>query len=423
MTAETALCIVLIALVPCVGAGLALVNAGLGRSRSAAHTLLACMLAIAAAAIAYFAIGFSWQGFAGAPAHVLTINGKPWNLLAAEPLFFRGLRWDGSVATLVVLLQVMSVGIAAIIPVGAGSDRWRLGAIAMSTVSLAVCTYPLFAHWVWAGGWLAQLGANYGLGRGYADAGGAGPIHMLGGLTALSMAWILGPRRGKVTPEGMPAAIPGHNAVLVLLGCVLAMIGWLGLNAAGAIVLNGVAAEQAPRIMINTFLAAAAAALASAATTRVRFGKSDASLTANGWVGGLVSVSAACAWMTPAEAVLVAAAAGVLVPLAVEFIEVHLGIDDPGGAISVHGVVGAWGVIAAGWFGPREPGQWIAQLTGLATLLGFVLPLTYGLNLLLNRVYRQRVAIEGERQGMDLYELGAGAYPDFVTHGDEFLQR
>ena len=424
-----ALCVVMILLVPFAGAGLALINTGLGRSRSAAHSMLASLCAVAVAALAYFICGFAWQGFAGRPAHVATIAGAGWNWIAAEPFFLRGLSLDASGPSLAAWLGIFSAGLAALIPLASGADRWRLGAICCSTAILAGWTYPLFAHWVWGGGWLAQLGVNFGLGHGFIDAGGAGAIQALGGLTALSMAWILGPRRGKYAPEGLPSAIPGHNAVLVLFGCALTLAGWTGLNAAGAILFTAAAPGQVVRIAINTILSASGAALAAAAITRIRFRKPDASLCANGWVAGLVASSAACPFLEPSAAALIGAIAGGLIVLAIEWFELRLTVDDPGGAISVHGVGGLWGVLAAGWFA-RFPNpaaddysQWLAQLVGALTLVGFVLPLTYGLNWLLDRIYRQRVAIEGERQGMDLFELGAGAYPEFFTHGEDFTQR
>ena len=158
-----------------------------------------------------------------------------WSWIAAEPFFMRRVQFDGSYSSLVALLQIFSVGLAALIPLGAGADRWRLGAICASTALLAGFTYPLFANWAWSGGWLAQLGANYGLGLGFVDAGGSSSIQVVGGLTALVLAWILGPRRGKYSAEGMPAAVPGHNAVLVIVGCLFATIGWCGLNSAGTI--------------------------------------------------------------------------------------------------------------------------------------------------------------------------------------------
>jgi len=190
---------------------------------------------------------------------------------------------------------------------------------------------------------------------------------------------------------------------------------------------------------VNTLLAAAAALLSAAVITRIRFGKPDASLSANGWIGGLVASSAACAFVAPAAAIIIGLVAGALVTFSVEWLELHLKVDDPGGSISVHAVGGIWGVLALGLFGrfggpvmnvesalrtpTNDTGQWLAQLVGVATLIGFVLPLTYGLNWVLNKIYPQRVAPDGERQGMDLYELGAGAYPEFITHTDDFTLR
>ncbi|MGD0840311.1 MAG: hypothetical protein ABSA32_04045 [Candidatus Acidiferrales bacterium] len=430
---STVLCIVLILLVPFAAAGLALINTGLGRSRSAAHAMLGSVLIVCVAAVVYFVCGFSWQGIAGGAAHTITISGNRWNLLAAQPWFLRGLKLDGSPASLQAWLGILSVAIAAMIPLGSGGDRWRLGACCASTALLAGITYPIFAHWVWGGGWLGQLGAFYGLGHGFQDAGGTATIQVVGGLTALSIAWILGPRRGKYALDGMPAAIPGHNVVYIIFGCVLALVGWCGLNAAGAILYAGVAAQSVVLIAVNTILAAASAMLATAIVTRIRFGKPDASLCANGWVGGLVASSAAAPFLPPAGAMLVGIGAGLVVPLAVEWLDVRFAVDDPSGAVSVHAVTGIWGLVALGLLarfpdaahaGASEaPGQWLAQLVGIATLVGFVLPLTYGLNWLLNRFIPQRVAPEGERQGLDLYELGAGAYPEFLTHSDEFLQR
>jgi len=420
---SAALCFLLILLVPLAVAGLALVNAGLGRSRSAAHVMLASLCVFGVAATVFVAIGFSWQGCAGGSAHLMTIGGKTWNWIAAEPFFLRGLPLDLSAESLIVLLQVFSVGLAAVIPLSAGSDRWRLGASCASSALLAGWTYPLFAHWVWGGGWLSQLGANSGLGKGLVDGGGASTIQAVGGLTALSVTWVLGPRRGKFSPAGIPAGIPGHSPVLALAGCLMAWAGWLGLNSAGAILFAGTNPSSVVLTVLNTTLCATAAGLTAAVVTRVRFGRPDASLSANGWMAGLVASSAAAAFLKPAIAILVGIVAGGLVLSAIDLLESRLAIDDPGGAISVHAVAGIWGLVAGSLFSVGGPdGQWLAQLAGITTLLGFVLPLTYGLNWLLDKVYRQRVDEEGEVQGMDLYELGAGAYPDFSTH-EEFPPR
>ena len=415
--AGTVLVLACLMLVPLAIAGIALINTGLGRSRSASHAMLTSLCAVSVAAAAYFVCGFAIQGFPGGPAHTIAAAGKQWNWIAAQPLFLRGLALDASPACLILWLQLLSVALAALIPLGAGLDRWRLGAASASTALLAGLVYPLFAHWVWGGGWLAQIG--------FVDAAGSAPVQAVGGLTALAMAWILGPRRGKYSSEGgLPAAIPGHNAVLVLFACFLVWTGWLGLNGAGAMLFGGAPVGALVRVGLNTTLSAAMAGLAAAAITRVRFGRPDASLCANGWIGGLAASSAGCLFFDPAVAALAGLVAGALVVFTVEWLDIYGEIDDPTGSISVHAIGGIWGVLALDFFARSGSAvQPLAQVAGVATLLGFVLPLAYSLNWLLDRVSPQRVAPEGERQGLDLHELGAGAYPEFVIHREDFLQR
>ena len=158
--------------------------------------------------------------------------------------------------------------------------------------------------------------------------------------------------------------------------------------------------------------------------TKTRFGRPDASLCANGWMAGLVASSAGAAFLNPASAIIVGIVAGALVLYSIDFLEARLNIDDPGGAISVHFIAGVWGTLAV-WMltSAGSRGQWLAQLAGIATLLGFVLPASYGLNWLVNHIFPQRINAEGELMGLDLYELGAGAYPEFMTHSDEFIPR
>jgi Amt family ammonium transporter len=411
---------VCILLVPLVGTGLALVNTGFGRSRSAAHSMLSAMCVFAVAVLVYLFVGFAFQGFIGRPAHLLSVGARQWNLLGAERFMMRGVAFDGSPLSLVACLQLFSVGIAAMIPLGAGSDRWRQGASCASTALLAGITYPVFAHWVWGGGWLAQLGGLAACGSGAIDAGGAGVIHAVGGLTALSITWILGPRHGKYQMSGM--AIPGHNMVMVLFGCLMTLVGWLGLDAAGAMLFAGAPPSSFALIAVNNLVAASTALLTALIVTGLRFGKPDASITANGFVIGLVSISGACSLVSPAAATAIGLVAGLLVPFSVEWLD-RLGFDDPSGSISVHAVGGLWGVIAVGVFVQARPGQWLAQLAMVSALLGFVLPLTYCLNLLLNRVYPQRIHTDGERQGLDMCELGAGAYPELTPVIKDYLYR
>lgn len=403
--------------------------------------MLASMCVTCVAALMYFACGFAWQSYVGGRSYSFVLAGKQWNGLGGVGLFFWGIAPGTGPAELTACMGMFSAGVAATIILGSGAGRWRLGAICASAALLAGWTYPLFAHWVWGGGWLAQLGVNCGLGQGFVDAGGSSSIQAVSGLTALSIAWILGPRGTKYTTDDMPAAIPGHNIVLAMSGCFLSWLGWLGLNVAGAVLYTQASVAAIPLIAMNTTLSAAAAALTAVALTRARFRKPDASLSINGWVGGLVASSAACPFLKPAGAVVVGLVAGTLVTLAVEWIETRLGVDDPGGAVAVHAVGGMWGVLAVGLVAPvsspvmnvasslplnlgnGSAGQWVAQLIGVATLLGLVLPMTYGLNWLLERICPMRVAPEDEQRGLDLSELGADAYPEFLTRTEDFRLR
>jgi ammonium transporter, Amt family len=393
------LCLVFILLVPFALAGLALINTGLGRSRSAAHAMASSLCVISVAVITYLVLGFSVEW---------------WPL----GLF---LRQQYVIGNPLVLLLPLSVALASIIPLGGAADRWRLGSVCASTFVLAGLTYPLFSKFA-RHTFLALLDRKFGLAQPFVDAGGSGAIQVTGGLTALSIVWLVGSRRGKYSDQGLPAAIPAHNAVFVLFGCMLAWVGWLGLNSAGAMLYTAMPPEKSVLVVLNTTLSACAAALTSAAVTRIRFRKPDASLIANGWMAGLVASSAGCATLKPATAVITGLVAGALVVFSVEFLEFRLKVDDPCGSVSVHAVCGIWGLLAAGIFSDVS-GQFMAQLVGVATLLGLVFPMTYFLNWLLNRFIPYRVSIDGERQGLDLHELGADAYPEFVVHTDEFLQR
>jgi Amt family ammonium transporter len=273
---------------------------------------------------------------------------------------------------------------------------------------------------------LAQLGANFGI-SGFVDAGGAGVVQVVGGLMAVSVVWIAGPRRGKFADDGIPAAIPGHNIVQVLFGCILALVGWIGLDSASSILFYGAGPERVVWIVINAMLSASAGCLAALVVTRARYRKPDASISANGWIAGLVAGSAACAFVSPVAAIDTGIVAGVLVTYMIEIAELRLQADDPGGAVSVHAGAGLWGLIAVGIFGHfadgTRAGHLMAQLAGVAALLGFMLPLIFGANLLLNHFMPYRVDNDGDWQGMDIRELGAGAYPEFVVHADEFVPR
>ncbi len=418
---DAALCVALIALLPLAPAGLALVNAGLGRSRSAAQSLLGSLCLVAVAAIAYCVFGCCLDGFAGGVNHSLHIGGTVWNWAGGSAPFFLGVHWADGPTACRAAFQLIAVTLLVLIPWGSGADRWRLSAACGSTVLLAGVVYPLFAHWVWEGGWLAQIGSTFHLGAGFADPGGAATIQTVGGLAALAAVWILGPRRGKFPRGGPPAVIPAHHIAYVLFGSFVALVGWLALNLLGAILFAGITGGAPALVEVNTFLCASGALMGALLVTRIRFGKPDASLCANGWIGGLVASSAVAALVSPPAALLVGVVAGAILPPAIELLELRCGIDDPSGGIVVHGLSGIWGLLAAGFLGHGAPGQMIAQLVGVATLPGLVLPAIYLLDWCLNKVIRFRTDPQGERLGMDLYELGAGAYPEFVMHSDEFI--
>ena len=417
-----ALALALLLMAPLAIAGVALINTGLGRSRSAAQALLGNLAIVAVTAIVFALIGATvagnLPGTPGSEGHILHVAGKPWNWLGAGPFLLSGLAAAPAQAQLALLFEFLAVAMAALIPWGSGADRFRLTAGCAAAAVMAAIVFPLLAHWVWAGGWLSQLGVNFSLGAGFLDPGGAATVHMFGGLSALAVIWIAGPRKGKFPKEGLATALPGHNAVYILFGCMIALVGWLGWNLAGALVWLHAPLSALPVTAINTVLAASAALAATFVVTRVRFGKPDASLCANAWLAGLVASSACAALVTPGVALAVGFVAGIATPLLVELLELAVSIDDPSGAITVHAAGGLLGLLAAGIFAPQQ-GQLVAQLVGIATLLVLVLPLVYLLFWILNRVHPFRADPDGERIGMDLHELGGGAYPEFVIHRDE----
>ncbi len=416
-------CFLLTLLIPFTWAGLALITAGLNRSRSASHAILSTLAAGSIAMIAFLICGCSIMGIGGTSAS-LHIAGMTWDVIGRAPFFLRGFIFNSSTAPLALLFLLFSVALSAIIPVATGAERWRLSAIATSTAIFSALVFPLIAHWVW-GGWLAQLGTMFGLGTGLIDPGGSSCIHITGALAALSIAWILGPRQGKYNSDGIPNAMPGHNSVAIIFGSILAMIGWIGLNGAGAILFSAVEIPQLVLIAVNTVLCAGSSGLVVLLITKFRFGRPDASLTANGFTCGLVASSAVAPFLQPWQSIVVGIIAGALVLVAIEIVEIRMKIDDPAASISVHGIGGIWGVLAVGILGSTNSGsgQFLAQLLGVATLLGVALPVIFAIHWLLNLILPQRVTQEGERQGMDLFELGAGAYPEFAVHLDDFMQR
>lgn len=306
-----ALTLALLLVAPLAIAGVALINAGLGRSRSAAQALLGNLALVAIAAIVFALVGASFAGTLGNSAVVIHAGGTTWSVLGQGPFLLRDLNRAAPQAQLALLFEFLAVAMVALLPWGSGADRWRLAGGCASAAVLAGIVFPLAAHWIWNGGWLARLGLNFGLGAGFLDAGGAGTVHVIGGVSALAVVWLAGPRRGKFPKEGLSTAMPGHNAAYVLFGCLIALVGWLAWNVAGALVWMHSPLTDLPGTAIDTLLSASGALAATFLVTRFRFGKPDASLCANGWLAGLVASSACAAIVSPGAALFVGAVAGI----------------------------------------------------------------------------------------------------------------
>ena len=390
-------------LAPLAGAGLAMMNSGLGRSRSAAHTLLSSLLLLGVGAIAFLVCGAAFLGGWGSVA-----GGKVWSWLGMSGFFLHGVVWDASPQTgLIILHGMICASLVALIPFGAGSDRWRLGSALTIGGLLAAIVFPVFGHWAWSPrGWLASVG--------FLDIGAS--VHVIGGMTALALVWMMGARHAKYNESGIPAAVPGHDAVLVVSGAFVALIGWMGLNCAGSILYSKTSLEHLVPVVLNTILCAAGGGVAVAVLTKSRYGRPDSSLCINGWTSGLVASSAVAAFVHPMAAPLIGLVAGVVTVFAIELMDVHLAFDDPGGTVAVHFLGGTWGLLASGMF---SGANWVAQLAGVATLIGFVFPLVFAIVWASSLVIPLRTSPEGDRHGMDLHELGAGAYPEFMMHHNE----
>ena len=228
------------------------------------------------------------------------------------------------------LFQMVFMDTALTIVTGTAAERWKYSAFIISSFFMGAFTYPLFANWAWGGGWLATLGSSYGLGHGYADFAGSGVVHAVGGITALAMAIIIGPRIGKFTRDGKPNAIPGHDIVIVLLGCFILAFGWFGFNPGSTL---GAAANGNLRISsvaVNTMLAGMAGSFGAMYYMWMRYGKPDASMTGNGLLAGLVAITAPSGFVNPMASVIIGLIAGVLCALSVEFVERVLKLDDRG---------------------------------------------------------------------------------------------
>ncbi|MGA7156196.1 MAG: ammonium transporter [Acidobacteriaceae bacterium] len=427
-------------------AGFAMVEAGLCRVKNANHTYMMNFTVYACGLFAYWIIGFAIQmgGAAGngnlgglaslSGEHLLTLFGIHWGLWGMRGMFLSGHTYDVGVMV-IFLFEMVFMDTALTIVTGAAAERWKFLTFCVSSVLMGAFTYPLFGNWAWGGGWLSALGSNIGLGHGYCDFAGSGVVHAVGGLTALAVALIIGPRIGKFNRDGSSNAIMGHDISAVLVGCFILAFGWFGFNPGSTLGASAAGNLRISTIAVDTMLAGCTGTFASILWMWITKGKPDASMAGNGLLAGLVAITAPSGFVNTVSAAIIGFVAGVLVCWSVAFVENKMKVDDPVGAISVHGTCGLWGVLSVGLFADGKSnygGAWngvngsvtglfygdssqlVAQLIGIATLIGFVFTFSFLLNWILDIVLGQRVSAETEIEGLDIPEMGALGYPEFV---------
>jgi ammonium transporter, Amt family len=423
-------------------AGFALAETGFTRAKNAAHTMAMNFMCYPLGMLGFWICGFAlMMGGVGAvsalggtgpltSAFSINIAGHTLNIFGTKGLFLRGDSYDVGVFTLFMFAMVF-MDTAVTIPTGALAERWKWGSFVVYCFFMSMFAYPIFGNWVWGGGWLSQLGTQFGLGHGHVDFAGSSVVHMVGGVAALAGAIVLGPRIGKYGKDGKVNAIPGHHMPMAILGVFILAFGWFGFNAGSSLAGTDLRISV---IAVNTMLASAAGAFSSMLVAKKWFGKPDLGLMANGMLAGLVAITAPCAFVTSFGAVVIGLIAGVVLVGSVYFVEHKLKIDDPVGAISVHGVNGAWGVLSVGLFADGSYGaglngvatpviglfygggfsQLIAESIGTVTCFIFVFASFYIYFKVADKILGNRVSAEEEIEGLDLGEVGVLAYPDFT---------
>jgi ammonium transporter, Amt family len=449
-------------------AGFASVETGLCRAKNSAHTMAMNMMIYPLGCFAFYVYGFAlgWGNWWNGPVPPgwypslgpgLSILNHGWGLGgdASTSVFKYGIigtkGWclsgieDVSVLAL-FFFQMVFFDTTATIPTGAMAERWSWKNFCLYGLWVAV-PYCIYANWVWGGGWLAQAGINWKLGHGAVDFAGSGVVHAMGGMIGLAGAIVIGPRIGKYGPDGKPRAFPGHNLPLAILGTFILAFGWFGFNPGST--LSGTDLRISA-IVVNTLLASATGAMATMFFLMGTGKKPDPSMMLNGMLAGLVAITAPCAFVDTWGACVIGAVAGVLVVLSVNIFD-RIGVDDPVGAISVHGANGLWGVISVGIFATGKYGagwnnvvreaydsngatdgvitdgvrgilygdasQLLAQLLDAATVALFGFVVAFVLFKISNAITPIRVSRETEIVGLDGPEMGAHGYPDFALVG------
>ncbi len=378
-------------------AGFALVETGFTRAKNAINIMMKNLMDFAMGSLAYWAIGFGlmfgisksgWIGTSGFFLSDFKIGGDPWVLAF----------W---------MFQVVFAATAATIVSGAMAERTKFSGYLVYSVFVSALIYPIFGSWAWGGlfhggGWLEKLG--------FIDFAGSTVVHSVGGWAALAGAIILGPRLGKYTKDGGIKPILGHNIPLAALGVFILWLGWFGFNPGSTTTAN----TDIAMIFVNTNLAAAAGCVLAMFTSWIRFGKPDIGMSLNGALAGLVAITAGCANVTPLSSVIIGAIAGIIVVFSVVFFD-RIKVDDPVGAVSVHGVNGAWGTLAAGLFNiGGTSGKIIGvQVLGIATCFVWTFLTAFVLFKIIDKTMGLRVTPQEEAEGLDFGEHGGNAYPDF----------
>jgi Amt family ammonium transporter len=443
-------------------AGFALLTCGLVRKKNAGHLMMLNFAAYVFAFLAYWAVGFAfqWGGVGGTPLAPSNIGGTPtlnsflvshptWGgIIGGKGFFLTGPAYDASVNTL-MLFEVVFMETAGYIIVGAICERITFGAFLMCELFMGAILYPIFGCWTWGGGWMSQLGTTAGLGHGYCDFAGSTVVHGIGGWAAMALAIILGPRLGKFDKNGKPRAFPAHNIVFVVTGTFILLFGWMGFNPGSTLAATDL---RISGIAVNTNLAACAGSAAALVIWYFMFGKPDVSMACNGMLAGLVAITAPCAFVDPTSSIIIGLLAGTLVCFGVLFNERVLKIDDPCGAISVHGYCGTLGGIALGLFADGSYGvgwngshlykladgslkylatapkdaveqgvtglfhgsssQFTVQLLGAGINIVWAFGVTFIVFKIINAIKSMRVSAEVETEGLDVPEFGGLAYPE-----------
>ncbi|HEX3697020.1 MAG TPA: ammonium transporter [Polyangia bacterium] len=441
-------------------AGFALVETGLIRAKNASHTFSMNFMVYGLGMLGFFVCGFAFMcgglnGTAiGGPASLggtptlhsmLTIgsamNGDHgWGLIGTTGFFLTGNGYDASVVVLFLFMMVFMDTTATIVT-GACAERWSFKSFFIFSIIVGAFIYPVFGCWVWGGGWLAQIGYRLGLGHGAVDYAGSGVVHLQGGALAFITALLIGPRIGKYDADGKVNPILPHDIPMVQVGTFILAFGWFGFNAGSSL------AGSDGRIGIvaaNTMIAGMSATISGVIYMWTRYGKPDPSMMCNSMLAGLVAITSPCAFVTPVGAFIIGAVAGVLVVVSVFFFD-KVKIDDPVGAISVHGVNGAWGLIAVGLFSDGSYGQgWngvgatdylgvagkgvaglfygdskqlVAQLVETGVCIAWNVVVGGLAFYVIGKVLgSNRVTAEVEIAGLDIPEMGLAGYPEFLDH-------